>query len=515
MDSAHSRRDRGWLPIPFVAVLGLWLYRSWQPRAFDVLDFSEFLPLLNAGRGIWGRLSNLLDYYASVHGRFNALSYGALAVKWTWLGNHPLAWQLLRAAELGLAATLGYFLLRRLSAGRLGAVLGASLLLFSYAAALPWVRLTMGEPLGLICALGAALAAARLGDEGASWGTAIFAGLALAAAILAKEMLVIWVPAVMVIAAARGGQGRLASWRLDSGRRRMLATLLVSSLAASLAVVYVARHTAVAGYAATYGAAPLTLGRFFEIFQRQLLPWPITGRSDGSVMLIAAVLFLAVVYLGLRRGFADPAWRAHCIHIVGLGLGLPLLGALVYLPWPVYSPFYGYPFVFGAAFLVATAVTILGAQGRRAGVLAASAVALSLFLVVPEAVHLAGTAALQQEVMTSLARELPSARASARIVVAVAALPAQAWQGMGASLVRYATATTPGLELPPAEDLLCGDAARLLSGQGAPRVTLISLSTNCGRIPSATATIRKDFSFWQWQPLRFGHDSSQADLLIR
>ena len=515
MDPAPFRRGLGWLPLPIAAALAVWLYRPWQSRAFDVLDFSEFLPILNAARGLPARLAALTDYYAGVHGRFNLLSYAALAAKWSWLGNQPLLWQVLRAFELLLIAGLGFALLRRLSASRFGAALGAALLLFSYSAALPWVRLTMGEPLGLLGALLAALLATRLerAERGKGTAVALGAGLLLAAAVLAKEMLVIWVPAVLLIGLTRVSDGRLILRRRDPAAVRFGLGALAGGLAASLAVLYVARKTSVAGYAATYGEASPTLARFGEIFQRQFLPWPITGRNDGTVMLLGALLFIGVILAGLRAGLRDPARRGISVRALWLGLGLPVLGTLVYLPWPVYSPFYGYPFVFGSAVLLASALTSLQARGPRAERWGGAAAVAAVVLAMPHAVHLARAAAAQQEVMTAVARVLPEARGAQRIVAAVAALPAQAWQGTGPSLARYAMATTPGLTLPPAQDLLCGEAGKLLS-DGSSGIALISFSTNCGAIPGAQLVIRRDYSYWQWEPPGLRRDSVRADVLF-
>jgi hypothetical protein len=516
MGPAPLRRGLGWLPLPLAGALAVWLYRPWQSRAFDVLDFSEFLPLLNAAHGFPARLASLTDYYAGVHGRFNLLSYAALAAKWSWLGDHPLLWQLLRAAELLLIAAAAFMLLRRLSAGVFGAALGATLLLFSYSAALPWVRLTMGEPLGLCCALAAALLATPL-DEAeprSSTAVALAAGLLLAAAVLAKEMLVLWVPAVLLIAVTRVSEGRLTLRRRDPVARRFGLSLLAGGLLASLAVLYVARKTSVAGYAATYGEASATLTRFGEILQRQFLPWPITGRSDGTVMLLAALLFIGVILAGMRAGLRDPARRGSSVRALWLGLSLPVLGTLVYLPWPVYSPFYGYPFVFGSGVLLATALTNLRVLGGRAERWGGAAAVAALLLGVPHAVHLARAAAAQQEVMTAVARVLPEARGAQRIVAAVAALPAQAWQGTAPSLARYAVATTPGLVLPPAQDLRCGDAGKLLT-DGVSGVVLLSFSTNCGAIQGAELVIRSDYSYWQWEPPGFRRDSVRADVVVR
>src|SRR5262245_61410373 len=78
------------------------LYTPWVSRPFDILDFSEFLPLLTGAGGFLSRLSALNDYYVHQHGRLNLLSYAALAAKWSVLGDSPMLWQWLRFIEMGL-----------------------------------------------------------------------------------------------------------------------------------------------------------------------------------------------------------------------------------------------------------------------------------------------------------------------------------------------------------------------------------------------------------------------------
>jgi hypothetical protein len=249
------------------------------------------------------------------------------------------------------------------------------------------------------------------------------------------------------------------------------------------------------------------------LFQRQFFPWPITGRSDGVVLLAAAVLFLGVIGLGFRLGLRDPAWRKHCGRVLVLGLALPLAGAVAYLPWPVYAPFYGFAFLFGPALLLATAVTLLATRGDRPGLLAWLACFAVLVLIAPQSVRLAQVAEARQEVMTAVARALAGERVAKRIVVAVPLLPAQAWQGIAPTLARYAAAQPGGHPMPPAEDLLCADAGRLLQG-GQAGTLLVSFSDSCGAIPGPTLMIRQDFNFWRWEPPGLGRDSLRADVTL-
>src|SRR5262249_11871747 len=162
------------------------------------------------------------------------------------------------------------------------------------------------------------------------------------------------------------------------------------------------------------------------------------------------------------------------------GLMLPVGGAIVYVPWPVYAPFYGFPFLFGAALLLSTAITAL--DHGRFGVGAAIAV---IVLTIPQAMRLARTAENRQEVMTDVAAALLPDSAAKRIVVAVPVLPAQAWQGLAPTLTRYAAANSEARFGGALGDLPCQAAAGLLQ-QRVPGTVLISFSDSCGGIPGAT-----------------------------
>lgn len=511
MDPGPVRQRLAWLPLPLAMALAWWGYRPLQARPFDVLDFSEFLPLLTKSGSAPARFGALVDYYAGTHGRLNLLSYAALVLKWSWLGPDPRLWQVGRATLLCAIAGLMFLLLRRLAVGRFSAAVSASLLLFSYSAALPWVRLTMGEPLGLLFALLAGLAATHM-PPGSSWQRIVSPGLLLGAAILAKEMLVIWVPVVMVIAITREADGRLATWRRDLTIRRFLLSTTLCIGLILMPVWFVARKPNVAGYSASYGAASLNADRLVEIFQRQFLPWPVTGRGDAVAMLLVAVGLLAILTEGMRLGLRSPDWRRHCLRVLAIGIGLPLVGALVYVPWPLYSSFYGYPFLFGVVLLWSTALTVIGSLHARAKSWASAVTILAIVVVVPESLRLAAANAAQQEIRTGLAKALTKARDAEHVVVAVSIPPMQAWQGMGPSLSRYAMATTPGLSLPPARDISCVEASELLAQ---PRhIAVISLDTGCGDVPNADTVVSATYRYWRWEPPGLATDTIHGTMRV-
>lgn len=334
----------------------------------------------------------------------------------------------------------------------------------------------------------------------------------MAGAILAKEMLVLWVPVVMLVGVTRDPSGKLSTWRWDPTIRRFLLLTAGCSVLAMVPILLVAAGYSSTGYAASYGSAAISTRRFLELLQRQVLPWPITGRGDAVTMLLVVVGALALVLGGMRASLSNPIWRRHALMALAVGIGLPILGTMAYLPWPLYQSFYGYPFLFGPALLLATSLSAIQVKSGRAARWANGATLLGLVLIIPEAARLASTTAAQQEIVTGLAAAVARARPVNPIVAAVAIPPMQPWQGTGPSLSRYAMATVPGLALPPARDVSCEEALRLLGGL--EPVTLISLDNGCGAIPGAQTTIRTAYRYWRWEPPGFGVDTVRGTMRI-
>ena len=182
-----------------IAALALALYRPWVGRPFDTLDFSEFLPLLTGPSSLGSRFAALTRYYVGEHGRLNVLSYAALAAKWTWLGASPVRWQWGRFAEMALLTGGVYLLGRRLALRPLPALAAASLFVFSRLVSEAWTRMTMGEPLGILCTLGALHLAIGWRRTPAPAMRAAWAGALMVGAVLAKEMLVGVLPLVWLL----------------------------------------------------------------------------------------------------------------------------------------------------------------------------------------------------------------------------------------------------------------------------------------------------------------------------
>ena len=508
-DGAWRVRGRTWLAAAASVAIALALYLPWEHRPWDILDFSEFLPLLKHSAGLAARLGALVHYYAVEHGRLNLIAYLALAAKWTFLGDDPVRWQWARFVEMAAIVAAAYALARRLGAGRFGAWAGAMLFVGGHTAVEGWVRQTMGEPLGLAFVLGAALIADQRRRR-ESWWQAPMIALLVAGAILSKEMLIVAVPLVLVVALARDEAGRFSFRRPGAGDYRLLGWIAGTTIPVLAAVAWAAHAASASGFSASYGTTGLSPARAIGIVQLGLLP---AGLQTGlrTFLYPANLAWIALVVIGVVVGWREPARRAHLRVLIALAAGLPIIGALVYLPWPYFSLFYGLPWLIGPALLVAESVTILLADRGLRPLAVVGALVLVGFTTAT-AGRTARAMAVRQQVNGALVGSLPDYGAAQVIVVAEPDVAQQAWQGTGPTLARYGAATGLAPHLPPVVDASCQDAAAAIATPGR-RALLVSYSDRCGRLARASRRILGTYRYLDWFRPGLDTDSLEVDLL--
>ncbi|MFI5235316.1 MAG: hypothetical protein ACHQXA_06375 [Gemmatimonadales bacterium] len=489
--------------------LALVLYLPWERRPFDILDFSEFVPLLRAHAGFVDRMTALVHYYVVEHGRLNVTAYAALAAKWTVLGDAPVRWQWLRFALMALLAGGAFGLARRLGANLVGAGAAALLFLCGHTAVEAWTRLTMGEPMGLLFLFGAAFAADRYLREDDRWRAPVIA-LLITLALLSKEMLLGAVPFVLVLALARDEQGQFGRLAFGPRSRRLLWWTGGASALTLGAIFWAARSGAGAGFSASYGAGPLDLMRFPNLWQQILTPAGISP-TLGVWLLPANLAWLLLVVVGTWVAWRAKDRRPHLVILIGLAAGLPAIGAALYLPWPYFNLFYGLPFLIGPALLLAEAVTTLSQDGIECRVLASGGLVVLLGFAGATAGRTARAAAVRQQVNGALARMLPAYATADSIVVAEPRPAQQQWQGTGPTLVRYALAFGLTEHLPPATDAGCAVVGRAMGG--APtRTVFITYSDRCGRFATAPRRIIGVYRYLDWLRPGLVVDSLEADV---
>jgi hypothetical protein len=514
MMSSTARRYRPWIGLAILGALAICFYVPYRARPFDIIDFSDILPLLTGSNSAAGQFARLVRYYGQEQGRFNVLSYAGMVMKWQLFGNDPLAWQLVRAAQLLLAMAGTYLLCRRLAAGAWGATLGAALVLFSFSASHGWVRLTVPEPLGLLCVLGAALLATQVRHARRWNAMAIGSGVLMMLAIFAKEMFVAWAPVVAYLGCFLGEDGRLEAIRRPNARGWWV-TLAVGAGAAlaSIPVLLTIRGVKAEGYASRFGSGGISMERAADIAQRMLLPWPAGVGGGGAVMILPALCFVVAIAIGALAARGDAEWAPHARRATALGIAIPLIGTVLYLPWPVYWPSYGIAFLVGPALLLGIAVTSAERASIRTGWAARAAAFLCIALVIGPSAHLANLMATRQEVDAGLARALLSHRDADSVVVALVVPPRSASGAIGPAMRDYALLVSPGAVLPPAIDAQCADAAaRGKRSGGLGRTVVISYLDQCGPITGATLTLQRSFAYFDLDHFWMARDSIRADL---
>jgi hypothetical protein len=261
-----------------------------------------------------------------------------------------------------------------------------------------------------------------------------------------------------------------------------------------------------------FGSGGLSLLRIAGIAQRMLVPWPVAQGAEGPVFALPAALFVLTLICGLSTAAGDRDWGDHARRAFAVGLSLPALGTILYLPWPTYWASYGLPFLVGPALLIAIAVTSAERRSRPWGWTARALATAGLLTVVAPPVHLARLLAARQEVNVALAQALLAHDAADSIIVALVIPPRPGLPGIGTALRNYALVLHPGAQLPPALDAQCAEvAARFRRGLG--RTVIISYGDQCGQLPIVTSSMRRSFRYFDMGHFRPVVDSIRADLL--
>ena len=488
------------------------IYQPWKNTPFDIIDFSEFLPFLYQHDSFQARYSAFVSYFTS-QGRFDLLSYLLIVWKWSVFGSSEAAWQVARFVEMSGIVLAVYLLLRRLGAGRWGSVAGASLFVVAQTASPAWIRLTMGEPFGLLAIIGAAMLATRYQDTPRWRAAGALIAVMLATSLLAKEMLVAFVPFVLLLACARRESGEPVPLRLT--RRNVWLAGLVGAgvLAVLVPVAVVALRARSGAYVSDYGTGSLSMDRLIHSFT--VILFPVSGLPESRLSfarLSANLVFFAIVTAGLWLSRADSALRRRWSPLGVGALALAAVGAAIYLPWPYFQKFYGLPFLLGPALLVAIAITSIE-NLRPSWRWAAYAGCLVVFVQgATSAAHASRAAIGERRINFVLANDFAAHPDADSIVVAMRYLPTQAWQGRGATLGRYARAILPDKVIPTVSDALCNATLPMLR-EGVGNAMLVTYSDQCGAFPVPARTLRYYFTYLRWPTLAPQRDSLVVGIL--
>lgn len=444
VDSTRSTRN-SWRVSRSLAVcllVGLVLvYRPWANPHFDILDFSEFLPLLRDSRSFLENLVDLTRYYAS-HGRWATATWSFIAGSWSLFGDWAPGWMLVRVALLLAGVCLGFAFFRCLGFSRRTAAVSMSLYLFSTPAAAATVRMT-GEIFAFPALFLSGILAARyqLSDSW-RWLAIAIAGLTTYIT-LAKELILPMGLGMVLLALVWHAPGGLAN-TLGSRRNRFLVSVTGLVLAPAVArIVWVATHVGPEGYVSAYGSGGLTLDRILFFSIRMFLPVHPLGGSE-ALFFWSGCLFIALVVGGLvsgRRRVSDGRFR---LRWIGLSLLIPLIGCAVYLPWPRMESFYALPYVLGPILLLALSSQAMDEVGSPlASIYRVSRWGLVIMAAAVAFNHVDRTYA-QRQLNWRIVETTLSVEADTVVFLGPIRRTRHLWQGTGPTLARYAHAMGVG-----------------------------------------------------------------------
>jgi hypothetical protein len=494
------------------------LYEPWRGLPFDIIDFSEFLPLLHRAT-FFGRLHAFLTYYAS-QGRFNALSYLGLVTKWSMFGTHTAGWQLARFAQMWLIIYLAYRVLRRFGSSAWGAAAGAALFTVATPAIPAWLRLTMGEPLGSVFLLGALLLATRYRASNTRKQTGITIVILIALGLLAKEMLVAFVPFIVIIACCQATPGRLERPHIDRRNTWLVSLVVLATLAVLIPVALIA-HTAPRGnFASQYSGWQTDIGQLAINFASVALP--VTESRPGEPMSLFTapanacyLLLLAVaIFVFWRDSTKDRTAWYQAIAWTLVALSLPLIVVAAYGPWSIFQDFYGLPYLIGPAILLARAVTSVTHLHPRLTVpMRALCVGILVFAGVRAELP-AQESMARRQVQGDVAAYLAGHAGGVPVLVMASDFQATTWarwQDTGPTLGRYAHALYPEAGLIPFRDTTCTVPPRPYVVDGR-RGTVVTYASDCGAYSGPTATFRADYRSLSIHPPAIKRNTIRIDI---
>ena len=494
------------------ALVAFLLYRPDTNAPFEIIDFSETLPILTDGQGFGERFRGLVQYYLQ-HGRAAFGLSAGLAARWTLFEWWTPGWQWTRFV-VGLAVVvLAWRLLRTLGANRTGATVGASLFIVSETMAPGWLRPSLNEPFGTLLLISASLLACRYQSSVKPARLAAGIALLLAAMIVVKETLIAATFFPVAIALCRGPDGLLGQPARSPRNVTLLVSSLVAILLASTPVLWAITRSATEGYARQFGATDSILSNAVFGVLPALVPFTPVSQPPGWPATVADVAWLVLLMAGLRISRTNPALKQHARTLLLLALALPLARLLVYLPWPLQFPYYSIPFLLGVAIVAAMGGTRLS-ESRGAGRV------LSILLPAIVILYAAASASAQAsryfalrrltDGMVSELHAMSRAGGLDSIVIAVPRAKEQMWWGLGSTLSRYAAAT--GRELPVVHESMCAEAESMMRSLP-PRVALAALQHQCALREISTSGPREAARRFDFTRFRFVTDSLRAQII--
>ncbi len=501
LSSASTSRELAVAGLICVAI-GAVLYRPWQATVFPLQDWGNHLALYATHHGFRAQLDAMTSAYES-EGRFSPITYLGLVTNWALFGFNATGWQTGRFLLMIASAVAASALFRRLGSSRTSALAGALLLVCAPQAGGLYRSPQMQDPIAMLLLLGASFLALRYQTARRP----VLASLCIATlctlAIWDTETFVVCAPFVALIALSRQPDGEFV---LPSPSRRNV--LFVAVMAgvilffAALPVLLVKAHAPTTSYTASYSFRNITLAETSNVVRGTFLP------VTRLLLFPANVLYLATMLCGLTWFVRDWPRRPHATLLITAALSLPLLGAMIYLPWPQYPGHYAYKYLLGVGLLAGLALAAIERRGPRLG--AAAYVSWAMVL-------LWGAVFTRNDLSAEAARRMVDARAAAALPsllptrVAVPSVDPASTGFVGQDLWLYAFGS--GVHpLPRIQDVRCSDG-NSLAASSLTGVSVLVLPEQC-TAPGTFSTrptkiIPASYVVRDWKTLR-AHSESLA-----
>jgi hypothetical protein len=495
-------------------IAALLIYQPYSARPLDTRDFSEFGPLLKGHDSLVTQFSKLTEYYAT-RGRANLIPYAAIVVKWNVFGWYMVGWQMLRYVQMCGLVALAFLVIRRFGASRVGAMLGASLFIVGGSAADAWVRLTMAEVIGTQLLLGGLLIAFDLQRAAKWWRHVAALALTCAALVLAKEMFVAAIPLLVVIAICWQPDDTVGVPRLSRRNVAVVAACSIGVIATVIPVALIALRAPAGAYTSTFGTEGVAWLRPVVWLTGAVTPYLVGAWRNPAWALAQLLVFTALLVVGWEALLKDTTRRQHYRGLLGLLVLHVLAGAVLYLPLPIYQPFYPMPFMIAPAAAVGLAGTGMQRLQPRSLVfngLVSLGWAFVLCSAAMQAIDHRRATDAAQRFNAELVGAVAARRTTVDSLVVASKRPlrgARAWQSYGATIERYGRVIS--YDMPPAWDEDCATAQKHRS-TGSARILVLRVVETCDPMSGPDTVIVRHFSQFDWDRLRPVDDSLVAEL---
>lgn len=488
---------------------GAMLFRPWQPTVFPLQDWGNHLALYATHHGFRAQLDAMTSAYEA-EGRFSPITYLSLVTNWTLFGFNATAWQAARFSLMMASAVAASALFRRLGASRLSALAGALLLVCAPQAGGLYRSPQMQDPIAMLLLLGAAHLALHYQSARRPMLASLCIALLCTLAIWDTETFVACVPFVAVIALCRQPGGEFV---LPASSRRnglfVLAMVGMILLFAAMPVLIVKAHAPRMSYASSYSVRNITIRETSNVIRGTFLP------VTRLVLFPANILYLATLLSGLTWFVRDSPRRTHATLVLVAAVSLPVLGAMIYLPWPQYPGHYAYKYLLGIGLLVGLA---LAAIERRASRLVCGVAYAGWVLVL-----FWGGVFTRNDLAAEMARRQVDARAAAALPsllptrVAVLSVDPASTGFVGQDLWLYAFGS--GVHpLPRIQDVRCSDG-NSLAASSLTGVSVLVLPEQCTAPGTFSTTptriIAASYVVRDWKTLRAHWESLAVRIWAR